>query len=95
MSTLWFARDGKTANSGQAIRELPLTECVSKLGMSKQHYRSNSLPHWNEDIKENRRQPYKYVLIEISTIEANTHGWKGGFYYLPSLTPGAARALLG
>jgi hypothetical protein len=89
MANVWFARDGKTPNSGGPFAVMPLAECAEKLGLTVQDYVKplSDTPKFNIDSRLGEYTPYRHVVVEVAEKEAKATGWKPGFYYLPDLSP--------
>jgi len=93
MAKLWFAKSGSEPTAGEPSQELDVNECVSKLGLAKDHWRTSleATPSFGEADKMQDFRAPEHVVVEIGEGEAA--GWKSGFYLLP-IKPNEARKQL-
>ena len=96
MAKIWFARRGpEPTNSSDPHTELPLPDCVSKLGLRKAQRISplEQTPKFDVQAKMASFTGPHFVVVEIDDAEAKKHQWQSGFYLL-DISPQDARKIL-
>src|ERR1700730_15396135 len=88
MAKVWLVNTGSEPTShgdGEPFQELDLTECVSKLGLTKEHWRTDigTTPRFDDPVKRQGFRGPELVVVEIGEAEAKASGWKPGFYSAP------------
>ena len=90
MAKVWYAYEGpeptaSNPNFKNPKCEMPVDDCVRQLGLSRNNFR-NSLKHgmpiFPDPLRIGTAGGYKHVVIEIKIKEAESSGWKSGFYIL-------------
>jgi hypothetical protein len=106
MAEVWLWRDGDDPTTGGPFKELRLADCVTKLGVSPDHYCSDlcSPPRFETSehspaggVRVVMGSPnlhgYRHVIMRLDEAEARANGWKPGFYRCP-VSPVDAHRLL-
>jgi hypothetical protein len=96
MAKVWFARSGNDPTSGAPAYDLPLSECVKRLGLAQSHYLRDldGTPRFDLPSGVDSFATPRHVVVEIEDAEASARGWKSGFYSLADLSVPQARKLL-
>lgn len=106
MTEIWLWRDGDDPTTGGPIAQLPLADCMVKLGVRPHHYCSDlsAPPHFERHeyppstgVQVVMGSPgllgYQHVMMRLDETEAAADGWKPGFYRCP-MSPEEVYALL-
>jgi hypothetical protein len=96
MAKVWFARPGSDPTSGGADYDLPLSECVKRLGLAPSHYLSDldNTPRFDQPSSLDSITAPRHVVVEVAELEASACRWKSGFYFLANMPVAQARKLL-
>ncbi|MBR0968066.1 hypothetical protein JQ554_28650 [Bradyrhizobium diazoefficiens] len=88
MAKVWFARSGRNPTTGEADYDLPLSECVKRLGLAASHYWSDldTTPRFAQPTGLDGITSPEHVVVEVEQAEASARGWKSGFYYLSNMS---------
>ena len=95
MVKIWFVRNNIGKTTGDSEYQLPLDDCVNRLGLSPDHFLCSieSTPEFGIDHRANFRGP-SHVVCEVQDTNAVTSQWKPGFYRI-QLSPEQVRERLG
>ena len=96
MAELWFCFDGPTPTRGGPAYELPLEVMIESLGVAQSNFLSDlwRAPRFNDADNLKQSDGHRHVVLRLSPDEAESMGWKPGYYYLP-LAPSAVIDILG
>lgn len=98
MIKVWFLRDGPEPTDGSPRYELLLNSCINSLGLERQQWFADKVQkvRFNVEVSADlaRIAGYKHVVCQIDASEAETTGWKEGFYRI-NLEPGEVAGRLG
>lgn len=47
MATLWLAKEGPEPTSGEPFRQIALSECITRLDLSRRNYLDDKRPRFN------------------------------------------------
>jgi hypothetical protein len=104
LAEIWLWRDGDHPTTGGPLAELPLADCVIKLGVSPHHYYGDlsTPPRLQTEYPRTKSvrvvmgspnvRGYQHVVMRLNEAEAQADEWKPGFYLCP-VSPAAAYAL--
>jgi hypothetical protein len=82
VAALWFARQGPDNTKGVVAYEFPIETFVSKLG-GKRIFRFLSpldTPPITALGRSTHEVDYRFVVLELDTLEAEAARWRPGFY---------------
>ncbi len=90
MAKVWYAYEGpeptaSNPNFKNPKCEMPVDDCVRQLGLSRNNFRNSlkgEMPIFPDLSGLGTAGGYKRVVIEIKIKEAESSGWKSGFYVL-------------
>ena len=85
MTKVWFVREGPEPTRGLPAYDLPLTDSVDRLGLSRDQWLSGPdvRPRFGDQASRvaGVSDPM-YVVCELGESEAVAHRWEPGFYVL-------------
>jgi hypothetical protein len=96
MAKVWLAYRGpEPTKESDSLAEIPLEECVSRLGLQQDNWRTplEQTPKFEPDAKMADFLGPRYVVVEIGLDEAKKQQWRAGFYVL-EITPADAKQRL-
>jgi hypothetical protein len=95
LAKAWIAFRGSEPTRGEPLAELPLAECVDRLGMKVGNWIGppETTPKFDPDNKLAGFLGPQFVVVEVSQDEAQQPEWRSGFYLL-ELSPNAVRQRL-